>query len=43
MTASALLMAGALSARFAIFKAGFPSAADPKYVVGSQRRRTADA
>jgi hypothetical protein len=38
MAAAALLMGGALSARFAIFKAGFASAADPKYVVSSQRR-----
>jgi hypothetical protein len=44
MVASALLMGGALSARFAIFRAGFASAADPEYVVSSQRqaeRRTA--
>ena len=34
----ALLGAGALSARWTIFKAGFQSAADPKYVVGPQRR-----
>ena len=33
----ALLTAGALSARLTIFKAGFQSAADPKYVVGPQR------
>jgi hypothetical protein len=34
----ALLLAGALSARWSIFKAGFGSASDPKYVVDSQRR-----
>jgi hypothetical protein len=33
------LAAGALSARFSVFKAGFESASDPKYVVGPQRRR----
>ena len=33
----ALLTAGALSARWSVFKAGFQSAADPKYVVGPQR------
>jgi hypothetical protein len=32
-----LLAAGALSARWSVFKAGFQSAADPKYVVGPQR------
>ncbi len=35
----ALLTAGALGARWSVFKAGFESAADPKYVVGPQRRR----
>ncbi len=33
----ALLCVGALAARVSIFKAGFGSAADPKYVVGPQR------
>ncbi len=33
-----LLSAGALSARWSVFKAGFQSAADPKYVVGPQRQ-----
>jgi hypothetical protein len=33
----ALLSAGALSARWSVFKAGFQSAADPKYVIGPQR------
>jgi hypothetical protein len=33
----ALLCAGALSARWSTFKAGFQSAADPKYVTGPQR------
>jgi formate-dependent nitrite reductase membrane component NrfD len=35
--AGALLCAGALSARWSTFKAGFQSASDPKYVVGPQR------
>jgi Polysulphide reductase, NrfD len=34
-----LLCAGALSARWSVFKAGFASAKDPKYVVGPQRAR----
>ncbi len=39
-TASGLLLcAGALSARFSVFRAGFQSAADPRYVVGPQRAR----
>jgi hypothetical protein len=33
----ALLSAGALCARWSVFKAGFQSAADPRYVVGPQR------
>jgi formate-dependent nitrite reductase membrane component NrfD len=37
--AAGLLLAGALSARFSVYKAGFGSAADPKYVVGPQRER----
>jgi hypothetical protein len=32
-----LLLAGALAARWSVFKAGFQSAADPRYVVGPQR------
>jgi len=36
-TGGALLCAGALSARWSVFKAGFQSASDPKYVVGPQR------
>jgi hypothetical protein len=38
IAAGALLCAGALSARWSIYKAGFQSAADPKYVVGPQRQ-----
>jgi len=34
----ALLSAAALSTRWSVFKAGHQSAADPKYVVGPQRR-----
>jgi hypothetical protein len=38
-SAAGLLLAGALGARFSVYKAGFGSAADPKYVVGPQRER----
>jgi Polysulphide reductase, NrfD len=38
---AALVMAGSLLERWAIFRAGFQSAADPKYTVGPQRERTA--
>jgi hypothetical protein len=38
-----LLLAGALSTRWSVFKAGFASVADPKYVVRSQRQRIARA
>ena len=31
------MCAGALSARWSTYKAGFQSASDPKYVVGPQR------
>ena len=34
-----LLCAGALAARFSVIRAGFRSAADPRYVVGPQRAR----
>jgi hypothetical protein len=37
IAAGALLGTGALSARWSIYKAGFQSARDPKYVVGPQR------
>jgi hypothetical protein len=36
-----LMLAGALAARWSIYKAGFQSAADPKYVVQPQRARMA--
>jgi formate-dependent nitrite reductase membrane component NrfD len=39
VVAGGLLCAGALSARLSILRAGFQSAADPKYVVGPQRAR----
>jgi hypothetical protein len=39
--AGMLLSAGALSARWSIFKAGGMSASDPEYVVGPQRERIA--
>jgi hypothetical protein len=35
----ALTLAGALSERWAVFKAGFASASDPRYTVGPQRKR----
>jgi hypothetical protein len=35
----ALMCTGALAARWSIFKAGFASAGDPKYVVAPQRER----
>ena len=38
---AALIAAGAFAERWSIFKAGFKSAADPKYVVGPQRERLA--
>ncbi|MFZ0089624.1 MAG: NrfD/PsrC family molybdoenzyme membrane anchor subunit [Solirubrobacteraceae bacterium] len=39
LAAGTLLLTGALSARWSVFKAGFTSVADPKYVVGPQRER----
>jgi polysulfide reductase-like protein len=38
-TGAALLLGGALGTRWSIYKAGFQSAADPKYVVDPQRAR----
>jgi hypothetical protein len=38
----ALILAGVMSARWSIYKAGFESAADPKYTVEPQRRRLAE-
>lgn len=38
-----LLAAGALAERWSVYRAGFQSAADPKYVVGPQRARLAGA
>jgi hypothetical protein len=37
IAAGALMNAGALAARWSIFKAGFTGASDPKYVIGPQR------
>jgi hypothetical protein len=37
--AGALLLAGAFAERWSVFRAGQESAADPRYVVGPQRRR----
>jgi hypothetical protein len=39
LTGAAALVAGAACERWAIYKAGFASARDPKYVVAPQRRR----
>jgi formate-dependent nitrite reductase membrane component NrfD len=39
VTGGALVCAGELCLRWAVFKAGFQSARDPKYVVESQRQR----
>jgi formate-dependent nitrite reductase membrane component NrfD len=36
---SALLLAGGAALRFSVFKAGFQSARDPRYVVATQRER----
>lgn len=38
----AAILAGALAERWSVFRAGFQSAADPKYTVGPQRARVAD-
>ena len=38
---AALLLAGSACERWAVYKAGFQSAADPRYVVGPQRARMA--
>ena len=35
----AALLGGALAERFAVFRAGFASAKDPKFTVGPQRER----
>jgi hypothetical protein len=37
VTSGLLLSLAALSSRWSVFKAGFQSAADPKYVIGGQR------
>ncbi len=39
LAGSAMLLAGAVCERWSVFKAGFQSAADPKYTVESQRDR----
>jgi hypothetical protein len=39
--AGGMLLAGSLAQRFAIFRAGFASAKDPRYTIVSQRRRLA--
>ena len=38
-TAGGLLLTGALSTRWSVFRAGFASVADPANVIGPQRRR----
>jgi hypothetical protein len=40
--AGGLLLAGSACERFAIFRAGFASADDPRYTIVPQRRRVAD-
>lgn len=40
---SALVLAGGLALRWSVFKAGFQSARDPRYVVAPQRERKAKA
>lgn len=42
-TGGALVCAGEMCLRWAVFKAGFQSARDPKYTVGPQRARKAQA
>ena len=37
-----MVLAGSACLRWSVFRAGFASAADPKYVVGLQRRRMAE-
>jgi hypothetical protein len=39
LAAGALLLAGSLTERFAIFRAGLDSARDPRYTVVPQRQR----
>jgi hypothetical protein len=39
LLAGSLMSIGGLAARWSVYKAGFQSAADPKYVVGPQRER----
>ncbi|HEX6618551.1 MAG TPA: NrfD/PsrC family molybdoenzyme membrane anchor subunit [Solirubrobacteraceae bacterium] len=41
MAGGALMLAGAMATRWSVYKAGFQSAADPKYVVEPQRARMA--
>jgi hypothetical protein len=38
---AALVLPGALAKRWAVYRAGFASAADPRYVVDSQRSKIA--
>jgi hypothetical protein len=35
---AAMVAAGAVAERFAVFRAGFTSAEDPRYVIDSQKR-----
>jgi hypothetical protein len=39
LAGAAMLLAGSVLERWSVFKAGFQSAADPKYTVGPQRER----
>ena len=40
VVAGAAVLAGSVCQRFAVYKAGFASAADPRYTVAAQRRRS---
>lgn len=42
VTGASLVLAGSVCERWSVFRAGFQSAADPAYVVASQRRRLAE-
>ncbi len=43
LAGSALLAAGAMAERWSVYRAGFQSAADPRYTVEAQRRRAAQS
>jgi hypothetical protein len=43
IAAAGLVLGGVLCERWAVYRAGFISARDPKYTVGPQRARADDA